>query len=153
VPGPHRLHNLFGSGSGRAASVPTLRPLLEPDSERRRGCGDQIGRTVRGRPCGNKGRRAGWGKLAVSDPVPAAELAGLAERIRLARAALEDAHEAVLSLLGDARLLQYQDLRELIRRTDQQIGELQGLLLSLLDVLVTLAVGTDPEPSDPAAET
>jgi hypothetical protein len=89
----------------------------------------------------------------VSGPVPAAELAGLAERIRLARAALEDAHEAVLSLLGDARLLQYQDLRELIRRTDQQIGELQGLLLSLLDLLVTLAAGADPEPSDPAAET
>lgn len=84
--------------------------------------------------------------------MPAPDLAGLAERIRLARVALEDAHEAVLSLVGDARLLQYQDLRELIRRTDHQIGELQGLLLSLLDVLVTLAA-TDPEPSDPAAET
>jgi len=85
--------------------------------------------------------------------VPAPDLGGLAERVRLARAALEDAHEAVLSLLGDARLLQYQDLRELIRRTDHQIGELQGLLLSLLDVLVALAAGTDPDPSDPAAET
>lgn len=85
--------------------------------------------------------------------MPAPDLGGLAERFRLARAALEDVHEAVLSLLGDARLLQYQDLRELIRRTDHQIGELQGLLLSLVDALVTLDAGTDPEPSGPPAET
>jgi hypothetical protein len=77
----------------------------------------------------------------------------LEERIRLARAALEEAHEAVLSLVGDTRLMQYQDLRDLIRRTDHQIGELQSLLLSLLDVLVALTTGTDRDPSDRAAET
>jgi hypothetical protein len=84
--------------------------------------------------------------------MPAPDLSRLAERIRLARAALEDAHEVVLSLVGDPRLLQYQDLRELIRRTDREIGELQGLLLSLLEVLVTLTAGSNPEPSDPATE-
>jgi len=85
--------------------------------------------------------------------VPAPDLAGLVERIRLARTALEDAHDAVLSLVGDAGFLQFEDVRELIRRTDREIGELQGLLLSLLDVLTALAAGTDPDPSDPAAET
>ncbi len=63
------------------------------------------------------------------------DIAAFEEQIRRTRVALEQTHEQVLTLVGSPQLMQYKDLRDLVRAIDGQIGALQGSLLTLGDVL------------------
>lgn len=76
------------------------------------------------------------------------DIAAFREQIRRTRAALEQTHERVLAMVGSPQLMQYEDVRELVRAIDSQIGALQGSLLTLSEVLSALA-GPNPGSAPP----
>jgi small-conductance mechanosensitive channel len=79
----------------------------------------------------------------MSDAMSELDIAAFREQVRRTRAALEQTHERVLAMVGSPQLMQYEDLRELVRAIDSQISALQGSLLTLGDVLSAL---TSPDP-------
>jgi len=67
----------------------------------------------------------------VSDAMPELDAAAFEEQTRCTRAILEQTHEQVLALVASLQLMQYEDVRDLVRTIDGQISALQGSLMAL----------------------